>query len=171
MPNTTQNDWIILVYRIPAQPTRLRLWIWRKLQRMGALYLQNAVCLLPARPELVENMQYVADAIEEMGGTCHLFNASAVLPEPPERIEQEFRELADSRLNEIISRLDRVKETLEAAASPSALERAEEEIRRERIAYLRARRLAFFGSTREVEVDARLEELKRSLDDLFRSGK
>jgi uncharacterized protein Yka (UPF0111/DUF47 family) len=171
MTKTSQNDWILLVYRIPAQPTRLRLWIWRRLQRMGAVYLQNAVCLLPARPELVENMQYVADAIEEMGGTCHLFKASAVLPESPERIETEFRELADSRLDEIIERLDRVKETLEAAASPTALERAEEDIKRERISYLRARRLAFFGSTREEEVDSRLEDLKRSLDDLYRSGK
>lgn len=171
MAKTKQDDWILLVYRIPAQPTRLRLWIWRRLQRMGALYLQNAVCLLPARPELVENMQYVADTIEEMGGSCHLFGASAVLPGSPERIQREFRELADSRLDEIIARLDRIQDSLEAAASPSALERAEEEIKRERIAYLRAQRLSFFGSTREPEVEVRLEELKRSLDDLFRSGK
>src|SRR5262249_33043743 len=136
MSKPANHDWILLVYRIPAQPSRLRLWIWRKLQRMGALYLQNAVCLLPNRPELAENMQYVADAIEEMGGACHLFSASTVLPESPERLEAEFRALADARLEDISARLGGVKESLDAAASPSALEKAEEEIKRERIAYL-----------------------------------
>src|SRR5437899_2513667 len=47
---TESQKWTLLVYRIPAQPTRLRLQIWRRLQKMGALYLQNAVCLLPSRP-------------------------------------------------------------------------------------------------------------------------
>src|ERR1044071_3287688 len=98
MPKSSHNEWILLIYRIPAQPTRLRLWIWRKLQRMGALYLQNAACILPARPDLIENMQYVADAIEEMGGTCHLFRASAALPGSTERIRYEFRDMADERL-------------------------------------------------------------------------
>src|SRR5262249_28104740 len=139
-------EWTLLIYKIPAHPTRLRLQIWRKLQRMGALYLQNAVCLLPSRPDLVENMHYVAGAIEEMGGTCHLFSASALLPGETGRLADEFRALADSNLDEISLRLDKLHVALETAASPSALERVEEELKRERIAYLRARRLAYFGS-------------------------
>ena len=138
---------------------------------MGALYLQNAVCLLPARADLVENMHYVAGAIEEIGGTCHLFAATALLPGDFESLEADFRAQADSRLEELAARLDRVKASLDSAASPSALEQAEEDLKRERIAYLRARRLAFFGSSRESEVDSRLEDLKRALDDLYRSGK
>lgn len=161
--------WTILVYRIPAHPTRLRLQVWRKLQRMGALYLQNAACILPARPDLDENMQYVAAAIEEMGGAAHLFTATMPLPGADERIVAEFRALADGRLEEIAARLDRIQGQLDSPASPSALERAEEELKRERIAYLRARRLAYFGSAREADVDSRLEELKRALDDLYRS--
>src|SRR2546427_11838557 len=99
--------WTILVYRIPANPSRLRLQIWRKLQRTGALYLQNAACILPARPDLDENMQYIAAAIEEMGGTAHLFTAKMPLPGADERIITEFRALADGRLEEIVARLVR----------------------------------------------------------------
>ena len=163
--------WSLLVYRIPAQPTRLRLQVWRALQKMGAVYLQNAVCLLPARPELVENMQYVAGLIEEQGGTFFLFHASEALPGTDGRLEDEFKSLADSRLELIAERLDGIREALEAAATSGALERAEEELKKERIAYLRARRLAYFGSTKEPEVDARLESLKQALDDLYRSSK
>ena len=169
--SSPQPAWTLLIYRIPTQPSRLRLQIWRKLQAMGGLYLQNAACLLPSRPDLDENMQYIAGQIEEMGGSCYLFSASALLPGSVERLREEFRAQADTQLEEIMERLDRVSATLAAAASPSALEHAEGELKRERVAFLRARRLAFFGSAKEAEVDARLEALKRSLDELYRSGK
>jgi hypothetical protein len=138
---------------------------------MGGLYVQNAACLLPSRPDLDENMKYIAAQIEEMGGSCYLFSAAALLPGSAERLVEEFRAQADAQLEEIIVRLDRVSAALDAAASPSTLEDVEGELKRERVAYLRARRFAFFGSTQEAEVDARLDALKRSLDELYRSGK
>lgn len=171
MLNNESENWCLLIYRIPAHPTRLRLQVWRRLQKMGAVYLQNAVCLLPARPELVENMEYVAGMIEEMGGTCFLLTARESVGGTDERLKEEFRVLADSRSEEIAARLDRISEALESAACPSALERAEDDLKRERIAWLRARRLAYFGSARESEVDSRLESLKQALDDLYRSVK
>jgi len=169
--NNKISGWTLLVYKIPTQPSRLRLLIWRKLQAMGALYIQNAACLLPARHDLDENMQYIAAQIEEMGGSSYLFAADTRLPGGEDRLTAEFRDQADERLEEIVDRLDKVSARLEHAASPSALERAEGDLKRERVAYLRARRLAYFGSTKEAEVDARLETLKRSLDDLYRSAK
>jgi hypothetical protein len=138
---------------------------------MGALYVQNSAWLLPSRPDLDENMQYMAAQIEELGGSCYLFSASVLLPGSVERLTDEFRDQADSQLEEIIERLDKVSTILDTAASPTALERAEGELKRERVAYLRARRLAYFGNTKEAEVDARLEALKRSLDELYRSEK
>ena len=145
--------------------------IWRRLQAMGALYLQNAACLLPARQDLDENMQYVAAQVEEMGGACYLFSASALLPGGAKRLTAEFRDQADARLAEIIERLDSARVGLDLAADTSALERVEGDLKRERVAFLRARRLAYFGSTKDVEVDSRLESLKQSLDTLYRSGK
>ena len=171
MATDQQHTWVLLIYRIPAQPTRLRLQVWRRLQRMGAIYLQSAAALLPARPDLVENMQYVAAEIAEMGGSCHLFTAAALLPGGDHRIVEEFRAAADDRLDDISVRLDAVSAELDRAASPSALERGEDAMKRERIAAMRARRLAYFGSVREREVDNKLEYLKRALDEQYRSRK
>lgn len=165
------SNWTLLVYKIPSQPTRLRLQIWRKLQAMGALYLQNAVCLLPARPDLDENLHYVTQMIEETGGTCYLFSTSALLPGSDARLIGEFQAIADDKIAEIVQRLEAIQTRLEAAATPSDLERVEGDLKRERISYLRARRQAYFGSTREAEADERLDALKRALDDLYRTGK
>jgi hypothetical protein len=167
----TPNAWTLLVYKIPSHPTRLRLQIWRKLQRMGALYLQDAVCIVPARPDLDENMQYIAETIAEMGGTCYLFKASPFFPEEARRLADGFRDLADAAFEEIARRVERAQAALGEAASLTALEAAEEELKRERVAFLRARRLAYFGSDRETEVEERLDALRRSLDELHRNGK
>lgn len=165
------QEWTLLVYRVPPQPSRLRLQIWRKLQQMGVLYLQDAVCLVPARPDLTENMQYIAQMVEEMRGTYHLFTASPLLTGGAERLADGFRSLADSRLDEIIERLDKAQATLQEADDPAIVDRIEEELKRERVAYLRARRLAYCGSTQEAVVEAGLDALQQALDDMYRSGK
>lgn len=163
------KTWCLLVYKIPSQPSRLRLQIWRKLQRMGAVYLQDAVCLLPSRPELDENMLYIATSIEEMGGSCHLFRAESSLPGGDKRLLEDFQALADGRLTDILERLGEIHARLQGKVDQAALERAEEDLKRERIAYLRTRALAYFGSHQHLEVDGRLHQLKSSLDEHYKN--
>ena len=42
------TTWLVLIYRIPSEPTRLRATVWRRLKGLGAVYLQNSVATLPA---------------------------------------------------------------------------------------------------------------------------
>jgi len=168
--NNISNAWTLLVYKIPTHPTRLRLKIWRKLQSMGAVYLQDAVCLLPSRSDLDENMEYVADSIQEMGGTSHLFTAKSVFAEGADRLIESFRQLADSRYADITERIEKVQSSIASAASLTALESAEEELKRERIAYLKTRRVSYFGSDREAQVEQHLDTLRRSLDGIHRGS-
>ena len=42
-----RRGWFVLVYKLPAEPTRLRASVWRKLKAAGAVYLQNGVATLP----------------------------------------------------------------------------------------------------------------------------
>jgi tRNA(Ile2) C34 agmatinyltransferase TiaS len=37
-----RRGWFILIYKLPAEPTRLRASVWRKLRAAGAVYLQRA---------------------------------------------------------------------------------------------------------------------------------
>ena len=43
-------QWLLLVYRIPSEPTRLRAGVWRKIKGLGAIYVQNSAAALPASP-------------------------------------------------------------------------------------------------------------------------
>ena len=40
--------WLLLIYRVPSEPTRLRATVWRRLKGLGAVYLQNSAAALPA---------------------------------------------------------------------------------------------------------------------------
>jgi ChrB-like protein len=160
------RSWTVLVYRIPSQPSRLRLQIWRRLQALGVLYLQDAVCVLPAKAELDGEFLLVEAAIREMGGSAHLFLSSGMLLGEDERIIEDFKTAADERYAAIQIRVDAAIESLRRKVDISDIEAAEESLKRERVAYLRSQRIAYFGGTIETEVEAKLEELRRLLDDI-----
>jgi DNA-binding transcriptional regulator PaaX len=44
--STSADAWLLLVYRIPSDPTRLRAAVWRRLKSLGAVYLQNSAAAM-----------------------------------------------------------------------------------------------------------------------------
>jgi hypothetical protein len=158
-------SWTLLIYRIPTQPSRLRLQVWRRLQALGARYLQDAVCVLPPRDDLRQELSSVADSIREMGGTAHVFDATSIHVSD-EEIVASFRDLADERYAAILKRIEVGIELLQNNVGLADIEVAEEALKRERMAYLRAHTISYFGGTVDVRVVERLEELRRILDDI-----
>jgi len=65
-------SWLVLIYRIPSEPTRLRATVWRRLKGLGAVYLQNSVATLPAGPASERALRKLRREILEMGGTAQL---------------------------------------------------------------------------------------------------
>ncbi len=72
------EGWLMLVYRIPAEPTRLRATVWRRLKSLGAVYLQNSAAALPAGIGAERALRRLRNEIVEMDGTAVLLSCSAV---------------------------------------------------------------------------------------------
>jgi|SRR6478735_4077193 len=66
---TEAMNWLLLTYKVPTQPSRARVAVWRDLKRLGALYLQQAVCVLPDLPDVVIALAQVRKRIDELEGT------------------------------------------------------------------------------------------------------
>src|SRR6266545_3366096 len=75
-----QVEWLQLVYKVPAEPSRKRTYIWRQLRGLGAVYLQDACCVLPRTPESERRLGAVAAKVREFGGAATL---SALGPAEP----------------------------------------------------------------------------------------
>src|SRR4029078_10928710 len=46
------EPWLLVTASSAGAADSLRVAIWRKLRSLGALYLQQSVCVLPARPDV-----------------------------------------------------------------------------------------------------------------------
>jgi hypothetical protein len=89
--------WIALSYRLPREPTRLRLAVWRRLKGLGAVLLHDAVWLLPAAPDTREAFEWLAEEIEEQGGTAFLWEATSLGSAQDRTITAQFRAESDER--------------------------------------------------------------------------
>ena len=96
------REWVLLVYRVPTEPASKRVSIWRDLKRMGALYLQQCVCILPRQEVLREELERVAAKIPVMSGDYTMFDVPALKPADEEKIITAFRALRDKEYAEIV---------------------------------------------------------------------
>jgi hypothetical protein len=159
-----KREWILLVYKIPSHPTRLRAQVWRQLQRYGAVYLQNSVSIVPASRELAENMQWIADEIREMGGEALVFRATATSPKEETQIERLFGGASRAEAGRLLAALRGVEGGLRPGAAPQALAEAEDALRRIRQAALKLRLRSHFPVAEEETLHRRLRAARDRLD-------
>lgn len=66
------QTWLLLILSLSGPQRNSRMRIWRALKGLGAAVLRDGVYLLPATPELRQNLQAQADAIRAAGGNSYL---------------------------------------------------------------------------------------------------
>ncbi len=100
------TPWVLLVYKIPREPTASRAQVWRKLKRLGALLLHDAVWVLPATPWTREQFQWLAVEIGELGGEAHLWESHLLLNGQADALVQQFQARVDAVYQEIMDELE-----------------------------------------------------------------
>lgn len=108
------HKWLLLTYKIPSEPSAKRVYIWRKLKRIGAILHQESCWVLPSNPRTHEQLQWLATEIIEMGGEATLWEADSILGTPDETLIQKFIEQVDQPYMEIIERLEQGEADLES---------------------------------------------------------
>src|SRR2546428_10240040 len=60
--------WLMLLATLPPTPTRHRVGVWRKLQRMGAVRLRGSAWILPETAETTELFQWLGQGTATFPG-------------------------------------------------------------------------------------------------------
>ncbi len=94
--------WLQLTYRVPSEPSQKRVWVWRRLQNLGALALQNSVYLLPFSEEVEKHFRELAHEIHEMGGEASIFSVTALDAADERRILQVITEAREDEYNTVL---------------------------------------------------------------------
>ena len=103
---TPKQEWILLIHQLPPKPTNLRVRIWRKLQKLGAVAIKNSVYVLPATDQAHEDFQWLKQEIESAGGEAAVFRAGSVEGATDDEIIAAFRKARDEEFAAISAEFD-----------------------------------------------------------------
>jgi len=100
----TGAGWLLLIYRVPPEPTRLRSTVWRRIKSLGAIYLQNSVAALPANTANERALRKLRREITDMSGTAMLMSCSVLAGEP--EVRASFQAARNDEYEEIVDKCE-----------------------------------------------------------------
>jgi len=103
-PVTTAR-WLLLIPQLPPEPAYLRVKVWRRLQRLGAISVKNSVYVLPASEQALEDFQWLLREIEQGGGEGIVCEAHLVDGLDDQEVEGLFDSARDADYEEIAAKL------------------------------------------------------------------
>lgn len=102
VPGEDQLEWLVLVYKVPSEPTRLRATVWRRLKGLGAIYLQNSAAALPAGVSAERALKKLRHEIVDMSGTAILLRSTLLAGGAA--VFEAFRAARDDEYDEIVDK-------------------------------------------------------------------
>lgn len=93
--------WLLLIHQVPAKPDYVRVKIRRRLRRLGAVALKNAVYVLPRADGTTEDLQWLLREITADGGDAQLAVATFVEGITDAALEAMFNADRDTEYAEI----------------------------------------------------------------------
>ena len=173
MSDDTVRQWMLLIYKVPQDPTRFRTYLWRQMRMLGALNLQQMVCLLPKTPDLESEFMRLAYKIEEFGGEANLLTITSPSREWEDRIIAGFNATVDEEYAEIAENEERFQDEIRRESRKEKFTFAEledmeadrEKISRE-MAKIQAR--DFFGAPGRLIAEAQMAESRTLFEEFSR---
>lgn len=117
------TPWLLITVSTAGGSPSLRVYVWRRLRLLGALYLQQSVCILPAVPTVRKEINRFVDRVRHDGGSVRTFSFQVTDQVEHKRLLGEFNQARNEEYAEILER------------TPSFLDELEMERRRGRTTY------------------------------------
>src|SRR5215212_7598685 len=155
----SEQRWLILIYRLPREPSRPRVAAWRKLKALGALYLQDGVVALPEDAVTREQLEWLQLQIREASGGATLWDAQPNTSKEKKELVEAFRSSREEAYRTLIAGAKRIQRKAELGGSktlPEELGKLEREFRMER-------RRDYFRSPLRKEADSALKAARQAV--------
>ncbi len=96
MGDSNEKRWLLLIHNIPPKPDYLRVKIWRRLQKIGAVAIKNSVYVLPKGEQALEDFHWTLGEIIAGGGEGSICEAGFVDGLSDDQIEALFKAARDA---------------------------------------------------------------------------
>ncbi|MGW0200349.1 Chromate resistance protein ChrB [Nonomuraea sp. NPDC003201] len=165
--------WLMLIYRVPSEPTRLRAAVWRRLRNLGAVYLQNSAAAAPRTPQSERALRALrSEIVESMSGQAFLVSTSSVIGESD--LVALYNAARDDEYEEILDKCadfhkEVEKEVRAKHFTYSELEENEEDLTKLRGWFEKVTVRDVLGAARRKEVVKALDDCARTLEEFAAS--
>jgi hypothetical protein len=105
--------WALVVYRAPKEPSTARVAAWRRLHRMGGLYVGPSVCLVPCGLAEPRALAQIAEGVRSAGGTFDVLTVEAFAEETQALLTERFNSARDAEYDEVVERAQALQAELE----------------------------------------------------------
>ena len=147
----TSENWIMLSYRIPREPSTPRIAVWRRLKALGVAQIGDGLVGLPYDASTKESLEWVANMVEEADGRATIWIATPTM-------RRYGRDLVSELSGE---RAAEYRGLIERAAEGDASGRESRSLRAE---LRRIERRDYFPPPERAEARAAVERLESALE-------
>lgn len=163
------RSWILLIYKVPPEPAKKRIALWRKLKAIGAVYLQNGVCLLPRTEDHLRSLKILENDIREMQGEAVLLETSAIDRAQEEKVIARFKADRDEDYVEFLRKCadfeqEIAKEVEAKHFTYAELEENDEDLKKLRNWLEKIKKLDFHNAPLRAQAEAHLARCEELLD-------
>jgi hypothetical protein len=162
-------SWLLLTYKVPPEPATKRIALWRRLKGMGAIYLQNGVCLLPKTDDHVRRLKMLENDVAAMGGESVILETVALDRTQEDKVVSRFKADRDEQYREFLGRCadfeaEIAKEIAINKFTYAELEEEDTDLKKLQGWLDKIKKLDFYGGTLAEDATARLKSCEALLD-------
>jgi hypothetical protein len=167
--HTRGGPWLLVTASSAGAADSLRVTIWRKLRSLGALYLHQSVCVLPARPEVQREIRRLVDRVRANGGTARVLRIAFDDVNEEAQVIAELQTARDDEYGEVLERVPAFLDELTSErdrdrATYEEVEESEADLERFRAWLAKIDRRDYFEAPRRAEAHAAVQRCARALE-------
>ena len=146
-----QNDWVVINYTLPREPSRVRVSLWRKLKKIGAINIQQSMWMLPLTEENAGLFHEIRSEVVQNGGEAFVMRSS-VDADGRKSIIERFNAARDEEYGELLEQCEEFfkeigKEIARENFSFAEIEENEEELNKLKQWFVKIETRDTFGSS------------------------
>lgn len=155
---STTCAWLLISVSSGSSST-LRVRAWRTLRALGAVYVQNSVCLLPARPQVGSAVRRLQERITREGGEARIMHISLTTESEEQELLERFSAERADEYREVCERTPQFLEEIASErrrgrATYTEVEESEADLRRLQRWLERIKSRDYFGAPGRDEAEA-----------------
>jgi len=163
-------EWMVLLFRVPAEPSRHRVAVWRELRRTGAVSIGQSAWLAPSAPAFADGIARAVALVEAAGGEAIVLDASGRQPADAERLAEVYSAAREAEWVEFLAECGKYLAEIDAEIAKkkltlAELDEEEQSLERLRRWYRELRLRDVLGAPSAVGADQRLKECEAKLED------